>query len=116
MKAENKGLQKRAKEFTLEVIKVFRMMPKTEESYVIGKQLLRAGTSVGANTRAAFRARSTKEFIAKTGIVIEEADECEFWLEIMVESGILSEKAVEKLKNEAGELVSIFVSVVNKVR
>lgn len=116
MKANDKGLQKRTKEFTLKVIKVFRTLPKNEEAQIIGKQLLRAGTSVGANSRASFRARSVKEFIAKTGIVIEEADECEFWCEIIEDSDILKSKELTEIRVEAGELTSIFVSIVNKVR
>ena len=75
---------------------------------MLGKQLLRSGTSVGANYRAACRARSTAEFIAKIGIVLEEADETVYWLELLCESGIMPEEKLSLLLQEANELVKIF--------
>lgn len=80
------------------------------EALVIGKQLLRSGTSVGANYRAACRARSKAEFIAKVGIVLEEADEAVFWLELLLESGIARSPQLEDLIQEANELTAIFVT------
>ena len=80
----------------------------------LGKQLLRSGTSVGANTRSAFRGRSNKEFVAKLGIVIEEADECIFWLELLNEGTTLNKELTDKLIKEADQLVAIFVSIVKK--
>jgi four helix bundle protein len=80
------------------------------EALVIGKQLLRSGTSVGANYRAACRARSKAEFIAKVGIVLEEADETVFWLELLLESGIARSPQLEDLTQEANELTAIFVT------
>lgn len=80
----------------------------------MGNQLLRAGTSVGANTRAAFRGRSKKEYIAKLGIVIEEADESGFWLEMLTESGSMPPSTTEALLKESNELVSIFTSLVTR--
>lgn len=112
----SRGLQKRTKEFTLKAIAVCRLLPNSEEGKILGKQLLRSATSVGANTRAAFRSRSAKEFIAKAGIIIEEADECEFWLEIIEESNVLNNEQLIELKKEAAEITAIFVSIVNKAK
>jgi four helix bundle protein len=85
-------------------------LPHSPEAHVLGKQLLRAGTSVGANYRAAGRARSKAEFIAKIGIVLEEADETIFWLECLAESGIVKPALLSDLLAEANELVAIFVA------
>jgi four helix bundle protein len=85
-------------------------MPKTIEGRAIANQLVRCGTSVAANSRAASRARSRNEFVAKMGVVLEEADETQLWLELIVEAKLLSVKRVEPLLEEASELVSIFVA------
>jgi four helix bundle protein len=103
-------LKVRTKQFALRVIRVYRGLPSSDEARVIGRQLLRSATSVGANYRAACRARSRAEFIAKLGIVLEEADEAVFWLELLLETGILDRKRLEPLLREANELTSIFVS------
>jgi len=84
--------------------------------YAIGRQLLRSGTSVGANTRAAFMGRSRKEFVAKLGIVIEEEDESLFWMEILSDSNIVEKEKLSFLMKEANELVAIFTSLVKKNR
>lgn len=83
-------------------------MPKTTEAQVIGKQLLRSGTSVAANYRAVCRARSKAEFIAKIGIVVEEMDESVFWIEMLIETGIMKEEKLKDLLLEANELLAIF--------
>jgi len=85
-------------------------LPKTDSARTIGRQLLRSGTSVAANYRAVGRARSHAEFVAKIGIVIEEADESQFWLELLVDGGIIPEHPLENLYVEANELVAIFVA------
>jgi four helix bundle protein len=103
----NDEFRNRTKRFVLRVIKLFQSLPKTDDARVIGKQLLRAGSSVGANFRAATRARSKKEFFSKLSIVVEEADESAFWMEIMMEAGIVSEKKLNSLYNEAVELTKI---------
>jgi len=87
-----------------------KSLPKTIEGRVIGNQLIRSGTSVGANYRAACRARSKAEFIAKLGVVIEEADESAFWLEIIIESNLLKKELVKPLLNETNEIIAIMVS------
>ena len=98
----------RTKEFAIRVIRLMRALPKTEEARVIGRQLLRSGTSVGANYRAVCLARSKAEFIAKMGVVLEEADECIFWLELLEDAAIVRKGETTLLHREAGELASIF--------
>jgi four helix bundle protein len=100
-------LKTRTKQFALRNIKLFQALPKTEEARILGKQLLRASTSVAANYRAACRARSNAEFISKLGIVIEEADESILWMELLIESSILSEEKASKLLKEANEILFI---------
>jgi four helix bundle protein len=100
------ALKLKTKEFVLASIKLFQSLPKTEEARILGKQFLRSSSSVGANYRAACRSRSKAEFFAKLSITIEEADETQFWLEILTESGIVT-KDIEDLMKEAGEIVAI---------
>lgn len=85
-------------------------LPKTPAGRAVASQIVRSATSVGANYRAACRGRSKAEFIAKLGIVIEEADECCYWLEIIIESGMIKEKLVSELHKEANELTAIFIA------
>jgi len=105
-----KELQRRTKQFALRVLKVVAALPRSIEGRAIGNQLVRSGTSVGANYRAACRGRSKAEFIARLGTVEEEADESAFWLEIIIEAGLLKEQRVESLLQEANELVAIMVA------
>ncbi|MEP7171528.1 MAG: four helix bundle protein, partial [Bacteroidota bacterium] len=91
----------------LRSIKLFQNLPKTDEARIIGKQFLRSATSVGANYRASCRARSEAEFHSKISIVTEEADESAFWLEIIIDAGVLSAKRVEPLLKEAIEILSV---------
>ena len=83
-------LQELTRKFALRIVKLFRSLPKTDDARILGKQLLRSGTSIGANCRVACRARSRAEFVAKLGIVLEEADETAFWLELLRDAGNLS--------------------------
>lgn len=92
------------------MIKLVGALPKTLEGRAIGNQLIRSGTSVGANYRAACRGRSKPDFIAKLGIVEEEADESAFWMEIIIESGLMKKELVEPLLQEANEIVAIIVA------
>jgi four helix bundle protein len=102
-------LKLRTKQFALRVIRLVGALPKTIEGRAIANQLVRCGTSVVANYRAACRARSRIEFVAKMGVVLEEADETQLWLELIIESKLLSLKRVQPLLVEANELVAIFV-------
>jgi four helix bundle protein len=109
-------LQNRTKCFALRIIRLYRSLPKTEEARILGKQLLRSGTAVGANYRAACRARSRSEFVAKLGIVLEEADESCFWLELMQETKVFPETKLRDIVGEAKELVLIFVTSVRTAK
>lgn len=109
-------LKDRTKKYALRIIRLTRALPNTPEGWVIGKQILRCGTSVGANYRAACRARSTAEFIAKIGIVIEETDESEFWLEIIIEAGLTKKELVKPLLNETKEILAIMIASINTAR
>jgi four helix bundle protein len=108
--SKQEQLRFRTKQFALRIIRLVRSLPKSPEAQVLGKQLLRAGTSVGANYRAAGRARSKAEFISKIGIVVEEADEAVFWMECLIESGIVKESLLRDLLVETNELVAIFAA------
>jgi len=88
-------------------VRLFRHLPKTDEARIIGKQLLRCGTSVAANYRAVCRARSPAEFLAKIGVVVEEADETVFWLEFLIETGLVTAKRLQPLLDEANEILAI---------
>lgn len=105
-----KELQERTKRFALRVIKLVDALPKTTAGIIIGNQLIRCGTSSAANYRAACHGRSKADFIAKLGIAEEEIDESAFWLELIIESGMMHKDLIMPLLNEAYELVSIFVA------
>src|SRR6266704_4468047 len=98
-------LKQRTKEFALNTVRLVERLPRGRAADVVGRQLLRAGTSVAANYRSARRARSRKEFIAKMGIVEEEGDESEFWLELVVEGRLLHAGRVLQLQEMARQIV-----------
>lgn len=106
----------RTKAFALMVIKLFQALPKTEEAKLVGRQLMRSATSVAANYRAACRARSDAELYSKISIVVEEADETQFWLEILLESNIYTDSAVHSLRTEAEEIVKIMNATKHKLK
>ncbi len=103
-------LKDRFKKFALRIMKLANSLPYKDRGKLIGDQIFRAGTSSAANYRAACRARSNDEFISKLCIVEEELDECMFWLEIIIESGLMEEELVGPLYNEANELLSIVIT------
>jgi four helix bundle protein len=108
--SKQEELRNRTQQFALRIIRLFRHLPRSTEAQVIGKQLLRSGTSVGANYRATGRARSRAEFVSKIGIVVEEADETVFWLECLIKSGIVRPELLQDLIKEANELLAIFAA------
>ena len=116
MPSQPEELRDRTKQFAIRIVKLFRALPKTEEARVLGKQVLRSGTSVAANYRAVCRSRSRADFISKLAVVIEEADETVFWLELLVETGIMRKAQLEKLLTEANELIRIFGSSLRTAR
>jgi len=103
-------LKKRTKLYFLRIIKLCHSLPQNTAGWAISKQLIRSGTSVGANYRAVCRARSNAEFIAKIGIVVEEADESAFWLELIIESNLMRKDWVYPLLKETDEIISIMVA------
>jgi four helix bundle protein len=116
MKRNSQALKLRTKHFALRVLKLYRSLPRSEEARILGKQLLRSSTSIGANYRAACRGRSRAEFLAKLGVVLEEADETVFWLELLQEGNIFRPEKLRDLVKEANELVSIFVVSVRSAK
>ncbi|MCH7751708.1 MAG: four helix bundle protein [Planctomycetes bacterium] len=103
-------MKQRTRQFALRVIKLVQSLPDDRVARTLGQQLLRSGTSVGANYRAACRARSDAEFRAKLGIVEEEGDESAYWIELLIDSGIVSAYLLENILQEADELVAIVVA------
>ena len=111
-----RDLKERTKAFALSILRLVDDLARSRASDVIGHQLLRAATSVAANYRSARRARSRKEFLAKMGIVEEEADESAFWLELMLEAGLMNSARVAELCDEAGQLVAITIASIRTAR
>ena len=109
-------LKKRTKAFALRVLKLVDALPKTTAGRALASQIVRSGTSVAANYRAACRARSTSDLIAKMGIVEEEADETLFWLELREESALVSAAKLTGIKQEANELIAITVASIKTAR
>jgi four helix bundle protein len=103
-------LKKRTKSFAIRIVKLYRALPNTGEAKVIGNQFIRSGTAIAANYRASCRAKSTAEFIAKIGVVVEEADETVFWLEMLVDCEIFSESKMKEMIQEGNELLAIFAA------
>ena len=110
-------LRQRTKQFSLRIIKLFSALPTSATAaQVIGKQVLRSGTSVGANYREAFRARSDQEFVAKLGDCLKELDETTYWLELLTESGIWPAAKLSGLIKETNELLAIFTTISKAVK
>jgi four helix bundle protein len=101
-------IRDRTKKFAIRIVWLFRRCQRQQEAQIMGKQLLRCGTSVAANYRAACRARSTAEFVARIGIVAEEADESALWLELLAETETLNIEKLRDIMREAKELTAIF--------
>ena len=110
MDSRTEKLRARTKEFAIRIIHLFQALPNTKEAQVIGYQLLRCGTAIGAKYRSACHARSRADFISKIGIVVEEADESVFWLELLSDQGIVKKERLNDLLQEARELTAIFAA------
>lgn len=106
----------RTKEFALRVIRLFCSLPKTTQAQILGKQVLRSGTSVGANYREAKRSRSKSEFIAKIGDCLKELDETSYWLELLVESGLVNSSKLVVLQDECDQLIAIFTTISKRTK
>jgi four helix bundle protein len=117
MRDENQkpeDLKARTKKFALRIIRLYSALPKETVAQVLGKQVLRSGTSVGAHYREAFRAKSRADFISKMEGALQELDETQYWLELLSDSGAMSVKRLQPLLQETNELISIFVTIVKR--
>jgi four helix bundle protein len=114
MQSKESDLRKRTKEFALQIVWIFSRLPKTTEPQVLGKQALRSGTSVGANYREAYRARSKPEFIAKCGDSLRELEETAYWFELLIDGGIVLPEKLEAARQECDELIAIFVTIIKR--
>jgi four helix bundle protein len=110
MDSKTEQLLSRTKGFAVRIVRLFRSLSRSPEAQVLGKQLLRSGTSVAANYRAACRARSRVEFVARIGVVAEEADESAFWIELLSDTGTMKKELLAELLKEAQELTAIFTA------
>ena len=118
MKGEGKheDLQIRTKEFALKVIRMYSALPKSTEARVLGRQVLRSGTSIGANYREAGRSRSKLEFIAKIGDCLKELDETAYWLELLAELSMVPNAKIADLRDECDQLLAIFTTISKKAK
>ncbi|MBV9923848.1 MAG: four helix bundle protein [Acidobacteria bacterium] len=116
MKDEGRDLKERTKRFALRVVRLYVALPKTTEAQVLGKQVLRSGTSVGAHYREAQRAKSDADFVSKIEGGLQELDETCYWLELLGEAGIFPEERIKPLRAEAEELTAILVSIIKRVK
>ena len=109
-------MKTRTKVFAVQIVKFYKTLLKTDEARVLGRQVLRSGTSVAANYRDVCRSKSKADFISKLGIVLEEADESLYWMEIIVETNIMKADLLTALMEEANELIAIFVCSLNTAK
>jgi four helix bundle protein len=117
MMNDKKDLRERTKLFARRIIRLFCALPKSEvAAQILGRQLLRAGTSIGANYREAWRARSKAEFISKIGDCLKEADETMYWLELLLEENFISARRLQPLLDEANELIAILTTIAKRAK
>ena len=117
LKIQNKkDLKDRTKNFALRIIRMYSSLPKSTEARILGKQVLRSGTSVGANYREASQGRSKAEFIAKMGDCLKELEETTYWFELLIDGNILPENKLSDLLQESKELTAIFVTIIKKTK
>jgi four helix bundle protein len=113
---QQKDLRERTKQYALRIIRLYGALPKAAAAQVIGKQILRSGTSVGAHYREAQRAKSNADFISKIEGGLQELEETAYWLELLAEAEIMPPERLDSLQVETQELIAIFVSIVTKVK
>ena len=114
MQKEEIDLRQRTKEFALRTVRIFSALPKSTEAQILGRQVLRSGTSVGANYREAYRGRSKAEFTAKCGDSLRELEETAYWLELLVDTGLVAADKLACLRQECDELIAIFVTILKR--
>ncbi len=112
----NEDLKKRTKDFAVRIIRLFAALPKTTEAQVVGKQVLRSGTSVGAQYREAHHAKSDADFISKIEGSLQELEETTYWLELVEEMQMFPTEKLQAIQGETKELIAIFVTIVKKVK
>ena len=112
----SQDLRVRTKAFALRVIRLYTALPKSPDAQVLGKQLLRSGTSVGAHYHEACRAKSDADFISKIESGLQELEETTYWLELISEAGFFTEERLKPLHNESEELIAMFVTMVKNVK
>jgi four helix bundle protein len=112
----NKDLKERTKKFALRIIKMYSSLPKTAEGKILGTQVLRSGTSVGANYREASQGRSKAEFVAKMGDCLKELEETTYWFDLLIEGNIIAKNKLSGLLQESKELTSIFVTIIKNAK
>lgn len=110
MTSAPEALRNRTKAFAIRVVRLYRSLPHDTDAQILGKQMLRSGTAVAANYRSACRARSRQEFAARIGIVLEEADETSFWLEMLDETAVFRHERLAELLDESQQLTAIFTA------
>ena len=113
---QREDLRRRTKSFALRIIKLYAALPKSTEAQVLGKQLLRSGTSVGAHYREAVRARSKAEYISKVGGGLQELEESIYWMELLSDAALIAPQKLDSLIAEANELIAIFVTLSNRAK
>ena len=116
MSEQQNDLRERTTNFALRIVRMYSTLPKTTVSQTLGKQVLRSGTSVGAQFRESQRAKSDADFINKLEGCLQEADETAYWLELLVKSDIVPVNKLESLRKETDEIIAIFVTIVTKVK
>ena len=119
MEMENEtpvDLRTRTSDFALRIIKLYSSLPKTTEAQVLGKQVLRSGTSIGAHYREGHRAKSDADIINKFETALQELDETDYWLELLVKAGIIPAQKADPLRKETKELLAIFTTIVTKIK
>ena len=109
-------LRTRTSDFGLRIVRLYVSLPKTTEAQVIGKQVLRSGTSIGAHYREGHRAKSDADIVNKFESALQELDETDYWLELLIKAGIVSADKLEPLIRETGELLAIFTTIVTKIK
>ena len=114
--SQSQDIKTRTRDFALRIIKLYATLPKSVEAQVIGKQVLRSGTSVGAHYREASRAKSNPDFISKLEGGLQELEETSYWLELLAPAGIMPAERIASLLKETGELTAIFITMVKKVK
>jgi four helix bundle protein len=113
---KKEDLRQRTKQFALRILRLYSALPQSTAAQILGKQLLRSGTSIGANYREAYRARSKAEFIAKTGICLGEAEETAYWLELLAEGEVIAPAKLMELMDECDQLIAILVTILNRAK